>query len=247
MEDLQLLRYNRQIMLPEIDLDGQQRLLGARVVIFGLGGLGSPIAMYLAASGVGHLVLVDPDVVELSNLQRQIVHLDAAQGLAKVESARQTLLALNPEVEISAIARRLEGRELERQIAAADVAVDGTDNFAARLAINAAAHACHTPLVTGAVVRLEGQVSVHPFAPGYSGPCYACLYHGVAEPAATCAENGVLGPVAGIVGCIQANEGVKLIAGFGRGLRGRLLLVGARGMDIEQVTLPGNPACPVCG
>ncbi len=244
--DAQLLRYNRQIMLPEIDLEGQQRLLGSRVVIFGLGGLGSPLAMYLATSGVGELVLVDPDRVELSNLQRQIVHPDASQGMAKVESARRTLLGLNPEVRVETHPRALEGEALRALIEGADLVADGTDRFAARLAINAACHATATPLVSAAVIRLEGQVSVHPFGPGYQGPCYACLYHGVSEPPASCAENGVLGPVAGIIGCIQATEAIKLLAGFGRALAGTLLLLDARGMDFERIRVPRNPDCPVC-
>jgi len=244
--DDQLLRYSRQIFLPEIDVEGQNRLLNASVAIFGMGGLGSPAAMYLATSGVGELVLVDPDEVELSNLQRQIVHPDEALGRRKVASAADTLTGLNPEVRIRAYDRALAGAELEQAVRSVDVVVDGTDNFDARFAINQACVRAGTPLVSAAVVRMEGQVSVYRLdRPG--APCYGCLYQNVSEPPQNCAETGVLGPVAGIMGCIQAVEVIKLLLDFGDLLDGRLLLVDARAMEFQVVRLNKDPECPVCG
>jgi len=177
--DEQLLRYSRQIFLPEIDVEGQNRLLNSKVVIFGMGGLGSPVGMYLAASGVGELILVDPDRVELSNLQRQIIHMNDALGQPKVDSATRTLTALNPDVRVRSYQRALDGRELDDVVAEADVVVDGTDNFEARFAINAACVRVGKPLVSAAVVRLEGQVSVYRLDRP-EAPCYACLYQDVA-------------------------------------------------------------------
>lgn len=243
--DEQLLRYNRQIMLPEVDLAGQVRLLGSRVLVVGLGGLGSPAAIYLATSGVGHLTLVDPDRVELSNLQRQIAHTTERVGQDKVASAAEMLRALNPEVQIEALNRRLDEAAMLAAVEAADAVVDATDNFEARFAINRACYRTRTPLVSGAVIRVEGQVSVYPFARD-DDPCYACLHHDVAEPPATCAETGVLAPVAGIIGCIQATEIVKLLVGFGQTLGGRLLLVDGRSMTFDTIPLLKNPSCPVC-
>ena len=244
--DEQLLRYSRQIFLPEIELEGQNRLLNSRVLVMGMGGLGSPIAMYLATSGVGHLTIVDPDQVELSNLQRQIVHTNDSQGEEKVLSAQRTLRALNPDVDVQTFNRVLDEQALLAEVSRADVVVDGTDNFEARFAINRACVAARKPLVSGAVVRLEGQVSVfrldHP-----DSPCYACLYQNIAEPPHNCSQNGVLGSVAGIVGCIQATETIKLLLDFGETLEGRLMLVDARSMDWHVVALKKDPRCPVCG
>jgi adenylyltransferase/sulfurtransferase len=245
LADAQLLRYSRQIMLPEIEIEGQTRLLQSRVLIVGLGALGSPVSMYLAASGIGELVLLDHDEVELSNLQRQIVHSSASVGLDKVQSARRTLEALNPEVSIVGVSRLFDEDTLQ-EVGRVDAVVDATDNFAARFAINKACFRARTPLISGAAIRLEGQVSVYPLDRADS-PCYRCLYRDVVEPPGSCAQNGVLGPVAGMVGSIQAVETVKVLLGFGETLAGRLLLIDARTMDIRAVRLAKDPACPVCG
>lgn len=244
--DQQLLRYGRQIFLSEIDLEGQAKLLNSRVLLFGMGGLGSPISMYLATSGVGELIIVDPDRVELSNLQRQIVHTNDNLGNEKVESARQMLNALNPDIQVTTINHKLGGESLLREIQGADVIVDGTDNFDARFAINQACVQAHKPLVTGAVVRYEGQVSVFALDQDDS-PCYACLYASIDEPPRNCSQNGVLGSVAGIVGCIQATEVIKVLLNIGDSLAGRLLLVDALNMEWHTVRLKKDPHCEICG
>jgi adenylyltransferase/sulfurtransferase len=246
MNDDQLLRYSRQIMLPSIGIEGQEKLLQSRVVIFGLGGLGSPAAMYLAAAGIGELVLVDFDRVDLTNLQRQIIHTTGSIGQLKVDSARQTLRALNPECRIETVSSRLEGEELEREIRRADLVIDGTDNFTTRFAINAACVRHRKPLVSGAAIRLEGQVAVFDLRKD-SGPCYRCLYREEGELEATCAENGVLGPVVGIIGSIQALEAIKLLAGMGETLDGRLLILDGMTMEWREMKLRRDPECPVCG
>ena len=246
MDDRQLLRYGRHILLPQIGIEGQERLARSRVLIVGLGGLGSPVAMYLAASGIGRLTLADDDSVELSNLQRQIVHTTASLGEAKVESAQRSLRALNPDIEIVALRARLEGDALGRAVADADVVVDGSDNFATRFALNAACVRQRRPLVSGAVIRTEGQVTV--FAPGQPGsPCYRCLYQETNEPGEPCAERGVLAPVAGIIGSVQATEALKIILGMGEPLVGRLLVLDALTMQWRSVRLKPDPNCPVCG
>ncbi len=246
MEDLQLLRYSRQIMLPQVDVEGQQKLLNARVLIIGLGGLGSPAAMYLAAAGVGCLALNDFDAVDLTNLQRQIAHDTESLGISKVESAKHTLLRLNPEIHIDTINRALEGEDLELEIAASDVVLDCTDNFATRFAVNRACVATHTPLVSGAVIRFEGQISV--FTPGFDdSPCYNCLYPDQGGLEESCVRNGVIAPLPGIIGAMQALEAVKLIAGIGQSLRGRLLLLDALSMEWNRMNLRKNPQCPTCG
>ncbi|HSH42865.1 MAG TPA: HesA/MoeB/ThiF family protein [Arenicellales bacterium] len=246
VSDEQLLRYSRQIFLPEIDVEGQNRLLNSRVAIFGMGGLGSPAGMYLASSGVGELILVDHDHVELSNLQRQIVHTNASLGRMKVESAEQTLKALNPDVQIKCYGERLSGAALDDVVRQCDVVVDGTDNFEARFAINEACVRERKPLVSAAVVRMEGQVSVyrldHP-----DSPCYGCLYQNVSEPPQNCSENGVLGSVAGMMGCIQATEVIKVLLDIGETLAGRLLLIDALSMEWQTVRLRKDPECRVCG
>ncbi len=244
--DEQLLRYSRQIFLPEIDLPGQNRLLNSRVLLLGMGGLGSPIAMYLATSGIGELALVDPDRVELSNLQRQILHCNDDIGQEKVASAATTLRALNPDVLIDTHNEALRYEPLLREVQRADVVVDGTDNFDARFAINRACVEARKPLVSGAVVRMEGQVSVYQLDQPDS-PCYACLYQDITEPPRNCSQNGVLGSVAGIVGCVQATETIKVLLGFGETLAGRLLLLDARSMNWHTVRLKKDPQCKVCG
>ncbi|MET0072367.1 MAG: molybdopterin-synthase adenylyltransferase MoeB [Candidatus Thiodiazotropha sp.] len=245
MNDDQLLRYSRQIMLPSIGIEGQERLLESRVVIVGLGGLGSPAAMYLAAAGVGTLVLVDFDQVDLTNLQRQIVHTTARIGELKVESARETLLALNPECRVETIPRQLDEDALLEQIEQADLVLDGTDNFATRFAINKACHQTGTPLVSGAAIRMEGQITVFTGEPG--GPCYHCLYPDEGEMDETCSANGVLAPLVGVIGSLQAIEAIKQLTGAGKTLQSRLLLLDALEMEWRSLRLAPDPACPVCG
>ncbi len=243
--DEQLLRYSRQMMLPEIDAEGQQRLAAARVLIIGLGGLGSAASAYLAAAGTGHLVLVDYDRVDLSNLQRQIVHSTPDIGKLKVDSAREYLSALNPDIKISTIDHRLDDDELEREIAAADVVIDASDNFTTRFANNAICVKTRTPLVSGAAIRFEAQVSVfNPANP--DSPCYRCLYGNDAQVDQTCTANGVIAPLLGIIGSIQACEAMKLIMGIGKTLEGRLLLLDVMNMEWHTAKLPKDPNCPVC-
>lgn len=245
MKDESLLRYSRQIMLPELDVAGQQRLIEARVLIVGAGGLGCPAAMYLAAAGIGHLTLADHDTVELSNLQRQIAHSEARLGQLKVESARETLAQLNPEVEVEVIAERLEGEALAAAVAGADVVVDASDNFRTRFAINEACLQQGKPLVSGAAIRMEGQVAVFD-ARDSASPCYRCLYGGGEDEDLNCATNGVIAPLVGIIGTVQAMEVLKLVAGFGLPLTGRLLLLDAASMQWREMRLPRDPKCPAC-
>ena len=245
MDDQTLLRYSRQILLPEIDIEGQQRMLDARVVIFGLGGLGSPVAMYLAAAGVGHLTLNDFDVVELSNLQRQIVHGTSDLNLPKVESARKRLLELNPGADVAAVNAQLEQSQMEDLIEDATVVIDCTDNFDSRYAINRACFRHRKHLVSGAAIRFEGQVSV--FGPGIADePCYQCLYSASHAAAETCEQTGVAAPLLGIIGSVQAMEALKLIVGTGSALTGRLLLLDALAMEWQNMRFKRDPKCPVC-
>lgn len=246
MNDQQLFRYSRHILLPQLDFQGQQTLLNSKVLIIGLGGLGSPVALYLAASGVGRLVLVDDDAVELSNLQRQIVHQQASIGQSKVSSAKAALHALNDEIEVEIIAQRLQGEALLAAIAAVDVVVDCTDNFASRFAINAACYQLSKPWVSAAAIRMEAQVTVFdPRLPEM--PCYRCLYDDTGqELQQSCSESGVLAPMLGIIGSIQATETLKLLAGFGETLAGKLLMLDAMTMQWRQIRLKADPVCPVC-
>lgn len=246
MNDEQLLQYSRQIMLPEIDINGQEKLLAAKVLIIGLGGLGCPVAMYLAAAGVGHLTLVDYDEVDLTNLQRQIAHTLKDVGTAKVSSAKQTLLAINPGIDVVSIDKKLEGAQLELQIAGCDLVLDCTDNFTTRYAINAACVQHKKPLVSGAAIRLEGQLAVFDRRDAQS-PCYQCLYPEGSEQQLSCSENGVIAPLTGIIGTLQALQAIKLIVGFGETLVGRLLLFDAKSMGFHQLQLNRKPDCPVCG
>lgn len=246
MNDTQLLRYSRQILLPEFGTEAQDRLLQSRVLIVGAGGLGSPVALYLAASGIGTLAIADPDQVELSNLQRQILHQQADIGQPKVLSAQQHIMALNPDTRVIPIASRLMANALLEQVEQADLVIDASDNFATRYAINTACLASQTPLVSGAAIRMEGQVAV--FRPDLDqGPCYRCLYRDGTEAEQTCAENGVLAPLVGIIGSLQAMEAIKVLTGIGESLCGRLLLVDAKHMDIRTLRLRRDPACPDCG
>ncbi|MGZ5052781.1 MAG: HesA/MoeB/ThiF family protein [Methylobacter sp.] len=245
MNDNQLLRYSRQIMLPQIDIEGQQKLLASTVLIVGAGGLGSPASMYLAAAGVGNIVIYDNDVVDLSNLQRQIAHHTPNIGADKVISTRDTLKQLNPDIEVRAVKQRLEGSQLETEVANADVVLDCSDNFSTRFAINQACVKRQTPLVSGAAIRFEGHVSV--FTPGRNNsPCYNCLYTNDGEELQNCAINGVIAPITGIVGSIQALEAMKLIMDIGEALTGRLLLLDGLSMEWNTMKLRKNPHCPTC-
>lgn len=246
MQDEQLLRYSRQIMLPEVDIDGQETLLKSTVLIVGLGGLGSPVALYLAAAGVGHLVLADFDEVDLTNLQRQIAHSQTDVDRPKVESARDSILQLNDGVKVTTINQPLEGDCLSETVASADAVVDCTDNFAIRFALNEACVKNQTPLISGAAIRLEGQVAVydsrHP-----DSPCYRCLYQEGEDADMTCSETGVLAPLVGMIGTTQALETLKVLIGFGKPLVGRLLLLDAKNLEWRTMKLKRDPNCPVCG
>ena len=246
MNDNQLLRYSRQIMLPQCDIVGQQKLLAAKVLIVGAGGLGSPAAMYLAAAGVGSITIYDDDKVELSNLQRQIAHHTPDIGIDKVISTRHVLNNLNPDVNVNAVKKRLLGEQLNFEVKAADVVLDCTDNFATRFAINKACVTYQTPLVSGAAIGFDGQVAV--FTPGKNNsPCYNCLYTCEGDELQNCASNGVIAPITGIIGSIQALEAMKLIMSIGESLTGRLLLLDSLTMEWNSMKLRKNPACPTCG
>lgn len=247
LSDAEIQRYSRHLLLPEVGLEGQRRLRAARVLCVGAGGLGSPVALYLAAAGIGRLGIVDHDVVELSNLQRQVLHTTPAVGSAKTESARTVLRHLNPQVEVVPHRLRLDAGNAMTLLADYDVVVDGTDNLATRYLVNDACVLLGKPNVYGAVFRWEGQASL--FAPQLGGPCYRCLFPQPPPPdtAPSCAEAGVLGVLPGIIGCVQATEALKLVLGQGRSLLGRLLLVDALEMRFRELRLRRDPACPVCG
>ena len=245
MNDDELLRYSRQILLPQVGIEGQDRLRASRALIIGLGGLGSPAAMYLAAAGVGTLAIADHDRVDLSNLQRQIVHRSADIGRSKADSACDALLALNPGTTIIAFDTRLNGEQLDAQIALADVVLDCSDNFATRFAVNDACVRARTPLVSGAAIRLEGQVAV--FRPDHpDSPCYRCLYKDEGELAETCTQTGVLAPLVGVIGSLQALEALKVLLDLGTTLTGRLLLFDAEHLEWRTLILRKDPECPVC-
>lgn len=246
MNDDQLLRYSRQIMLPQCDVLGQQKLLAAQVLIVGAGGLGSPASMYLAAAGVGTIAIYDDDVVDLSNLQRQIAHHTPDIGIDKAISSRATLNKLNPDINVVAVKQRLEGEALTQAVMNADVVLDCSDNFSTRFAVNRACVLTQTPLVSGAAIRFEGQVSV--FTPGRNNsPCYNCLYQQQGDEVQTCSTNGVIAPITGVIGSIQALEALKLLLNSGEVLTGRLLLIDGLAMDITTMRFKKNPACPTCG
>jgi adenylyltransferase/sulfurtransferase len=246
MSDEQLLRYSRQIMLPELDVAGQEKLLAARVLIVGLGGLGSPLSLYLTAAGVGTLVICDYDAVDLSNLQRQIVHRNDAIGEPKVNSARRTLEALNPDVRVETLDQRLTAEELQAAVVNCDLVLDATDNFSTRYALNDACWQAGKPLVSGAAIRWEGQVAV--FDPRQADtPCYRCLYPEGDDEALNCAENGVVAPLVGIIGACQALESIKLLAGVGDSLAGFVLYFDGKRMEWRKLRLSRDPSCPTCG
>lgn len=239
------LRYSRHLALPEFGAAGQEKLLNATALIVGLGGLGSPAALYLAAAGVGTLLLNDFDRVDLSNLQRQVLYTDANVGQAKTNAAAGTLAALNPKCKLELLDRRLQGAELEAAVSRADVVLDGSDNFGTRFAVNAACVKTRTPLVSGAAIRYEGQVSVFD-ARDQQSPCYACLYPEAGEELENCRSNGILAPVVGVIGSYMALEAVKLLAGVGTPLTGRLLRLDAKSGELSVTRVKRDPACPVC-
>ncbi|HEX4974796.1 MAG TPA: molybdopterin-synthase adenylyltransferase MoeB [Pseudomonadales bacterium] len=246
LDDEQLLRYSRHILLPQIDISGQQRLLNSSVLIVGLGGLGCPAALYLAAAGIGKLLLNDFDQVELSNLQRQIAHTENSLGLSKAESMKQAVLNLNSSLHVISLPERLDDESLLQQIQQVDVVLDCTDNFAIRHRINAACVSAKKPLVSAAAVGFEAQLSVFDSRQAHS-PCYACLYPNTGEEQLSCAENGVLAPLVGVVGALQALEAVKLLLGLGRSLMGRLLVFDALTMQWRELGLTRDSGCPTCG
>lgn len=246
LTDEELLRYSRQILLQQVDVDGQLKLKNSRVLIVGLGGLGSPVALYLAAAGVGELHVADFDTVDLTNLQRQIVHDTGSVGQSKVDSALRRLEAINPEIKLVAHRSALDTDSLADAVAAVDLVLDCCDNFGTREAVNKACVAARKPLVSGAAIRLEGQLSVFDSRQPTS-PCYHCLYGRGSDEDLTCSEAGVLGPLVGLVGSLQALEALKILAGFGEPLVGRLLLVDAMTTRFRELRVKRDPACRVCG
>ena len=247
MNDDQLLRYSRHILLDEVGIEGQQRLIDAHVLVVGAGGLGSPVALYLAASGVGHITLADHDVVDLTNLQRQIAHSTERVGQPKVTSAAHAMHALNPDVRVTALAQKLDAMQLDALVPTVQVVVDCCDNFATRQAVNAACVKYKVPLVSGAAVRLDGQLAVYDARDDQS-PCYACIFPPHEAPEEVrCATLGVLAPLVGVVGTMQAMETVKLITGMGSHWVGKLQMLDGRHMDWSTLHLKRHPQCPVCG
>jgi len=245
MNDHELLRYSKQIMLPQIDIDGQQKINDSKMLIIGMGGLGSPTALYLAASGVGHIVIADFDQVELSNLQRQIIHSTSDIGDDKVNSAKAKLLELNPNITVTVANEIMHSDNLASLIKDVDIVLDGTDNFESRFEINKSCVECHKPLISAAVIRFEGQISVFR---GYEvgQPCYQCLYSEQGDGRECCVENGVLAPVAGLVGTIQALQAIKVLLGLGEQLCGELLLIDGLDLSFRKVKIVKDSECPIC-
>jgi adenylyltransferase/sulfurtransferase len=246
MDDNQLLRYSRHILLPEIGIDGQSKLLASHVLLVGAGGLGAPVSLYLAASGVGKLTICDPDDVDLTNLQRQIIHFTDSVGRRKVESARDTLARINPETVVKTVAERVAGERLESLVKSADLVIDATDNFTTRHAINRACVRYARPLVSGAAIRFDGQISVFDLRDTASA-CYHCLFPETEDlEEMRCAVMGVFAPLVGIIGSTQAAEALKVLTGIGETLNGKLLMLDALSMQWRSVRLRKDPACPVC-
>lgn len=245
MNDHELLRYSKQIMLPQIDVEGQQKIIDSTMLIIGMGGLGSPTALYLAAAGVGHLIIADFDQVELSNLQRQIIHRTADIGEDKVDSAKAKLLELNSNITVTVANEIMHSDNLASLIKDVDIVLDGTDNFESRFEINKACVECHKPLISAAVIRFEGQISVFK---GYEvdQPCYQCLYSEDGNGRESCVENGVLAPVAGLVGTIQALQAIKVLLGLGEQLCGELLLIDGLDLSFKKVKIVKDSECPIC-
>jgi molybdopterin/thiamine biosynthesis adenylyltransferase len=247
MNDDQLLRYSRHILLDELGIEGQQRLLAAHALVIGAGGLGSPVVLYLGTAGVGRITLVDHDSVDLTNLQRQIVHNLARVGRPKAESARETVAAINPEVQLVPLVERADAARLDALVRTADVVIDCSDNFATRHAVNAACVAHRKPLVSGAAIGFDGQVSVYDTRRP-DAPCYACVFPlDAAFEEVRCATMGVFAPLVGIIGTVQAAEALKLLAGVGSPLAGRLQMLDVRTMEWTEIRIARQPGCPVCG
>jgi molybdopterin/thiamine biosynthesis adenylyltransferase len=246
MNDDQLLRYSRHVLLDEIGIAGQRRLLDAHVLIIGAGGLGSPVALYLGTAGVGRITVVDFDTVDVTNLQRQIAHNLTRVGHPKADSVRQTVAAINPDVQVRALVRRADAELLDALLPEVDLVLDCCDNFKTRHAVNAACVAHRKPLVSGAAIGFDGQVSVYDTRDP-AAPCYACIFPPeVAFQEVACATMGVFAPLVGIIGSVQAAEALKLLAGIGSSLAGRLQMLDARCMQWDQITLQRQPGCPVC-
>jgi Dinucleotide-utilizing enzymes involved in molybdopterin and thiamine biosynthesis family 2 len=245
----QIKRYARHIILPEVGGKGQEKLLNSKVLVIGAGGLGSPAILYMAAAGVGTIGIVDFDVVDLSNLQRQIIHNTERVGTPKVESAKRTVEMLNPDVKVITYNTRISKENIMDIIKDYDVVLDGTDNFPTRFLINDACYFAGKPLVSAAMLRFEGQVSVFDFRMKEQSPCYRCLFPEPPPPGLvpSCQEAGILGSIGGIMGCIQATEAIKLILGIGEPLVGKLLIMDALSMDFRKVKLRKDPNCPLCG
>ncbi len=244
--DKQLLRYKRHIMLPEIDVEGQQAITEAKVLVLGVGGLGSPAAMYLAAAGVGHLTLADADNVELANLQRQIAYNEFMLEQQKTEACQQTLRAINHEIDIKPVAQKLQGELLQKTVAGVDIVLDCSDNLATRFEVNRVCFEYNKPLVSGAAIRWEGQISV--FIPQrQDSPCYQCFHQPGTELDQNCSNNGVVGPLTGVVGSMQAIEAIKLITGAGDIVPGRTLLFDALTMQWDSMQVPHRKHCEICG
>ncbi len=247
MTDDQLLRYSRHILLPQIGIEGQENIIDARALVIGAGGLGSPAALYLASAGIGTLALADGDTVDMTNLQRQILHRTDAIGMAKSASGMRTLGEVNPECKVVALTERLSGARLEEEVAQADIVLDCCDNFATRHAVNRACVKLRKPLVSGAAIRFDGQVAV--FDSRQDGaPCYHCLFPEAQDvEEVRCAVMGVFAPLTGIIGAVQAAEALKLLIGCGTSLAGRLLLLDGLGMEWREIKVPRDPQCLVCG
>ena len=247
MNDNQLLRYSRHILLPQISYEGQEKLSLSHALIVGAGGLGSPVALYMAAGGVGALTICDFDEVDLTNLQRQIIHTTQSVGINKAVSAQQALYEINPEVVVHTVREKSTEKAFEALIADVDIVIDCTDNFKTRYALNRICVKLHKPLVSGAAIGFEGQVTVFDMRSDAS-PCYHCLFPDMeGEEAVRCAENGVFAPLVGIIGTMQAAEAMKLLIGIGESLQGRLLLLDVLAMEWRTIKLNKDPACPVCG
>jgi molybdopterin-synthase adenylyltransferase len=246
MTDEQLLRYSRHILLDELGIEGQQRLLAAHALIIGAGGLGSPVALYLGTAGVGRLTIVDHDTVDVTNLQRQIAHNLARVGKPKAESARDTIAAINPDVQVTPLVERADAARLDTLVRDADVVIDCSDNFKTRHAVNAACVAHKKPLVSGAAIGFDGQVSVYDSRDA-EAPCYACVFPAEATfEEVQCATMGVFAPLVGIIGSVQAAEALKLLTGVGSSLAGRLQMLDARSMEWTEIRMQRSPACTVC-
>ncbi|MES2189191.1 MAG: HesA/MoeB/ThiF family protein [Pseudomonadota bacterium] len=247
MNDAQLLRYSRHILLDELGIEGQEKFLAAHALIIGAGGLGSPVALYLGSAGIGRITIVDNDIVDATNLQRQIAHATADVGRFKAESIRQSIAAINPDVQVTAITARADDVLLDTLVEQADVVIDCTDNFTTRHTINRAAVKHGKPLVSGAAIRFDGQVSVYD-SRNAASPCYACVFPQSTEfEEAQCATMGVFAPLVGIVGSTQAAEALKLIAATGETLTGRMLMLDGRNMSWNEIRMPRDLQCVVCG